>query len=119
MADFFEDARGRIMDWVVRENYAVTHITNTKGAVRGNHYHKQTDQFTYIVSGRLRIACFDRSPVVEVFEAGRWHWVRAGVAHAWEALEDSEVIVFVVGPRAGDQYESDTFRLETPLLPLP
>ena len=35
--------------------------------------------------------------------------------HAVHALEDSVFMVFTRGPRGGDDYESDTFRLETPL----
>jgi quercetin dioxygenase-like cupin family protein len=39
-----------------------------------------------------------------------------GVPHAWKALEDTTCLVFTKGPRSGDQYESDTYRLEEPLL---
>jgi hypothetical protein len=39
-----------------------------------------------------------------------------GGPHAWKALEDTVCLVFTKGPRSGDQYESDTERLEKPLL---
>ena len=39
----FSDHRGQIIDLLENENInAVTVITFTKGAVRANHYHKQT-----------------------------------------------------------------------------
>jgi hypothetical protein len=36
--------------------------------------------------------------------------------HAFEALEDSTMLVLTRGPRGGDNYESDTFRLDVPLI---
>jgi hypothetical protein len=33
-------------------------------------------------------------------------------AHAWQALEPTTAVVFAKGPRAGKNYESDTFRLD-------
>ena len=39
-----------------------------------------------------------------------------GDPHAWKALEDSECLVFTRGPRSGENYEEDTYRLDTPLL---
>jgi len=41
---------------------------------------------------------------------------RPGVAHTWLALEDTETIVFSKGPRSGRAYESDTQRLDVPLI---
>jgi len=38
-------------------------------------------------------------------------------SHAFEALEDSELLAFCHGPRAGMDYEKDTYRLECPLIP--
>ena len=51
----FKDARGTILDILdgVPLN-AVTIITNKKGAVRANHYHKKTIQYTYILTGRVK-----------------------------------------------------------------
>ncbi len=37
-------------------------------------------------------------------------------SHAFEALEDSVLLAFCKGPRAGTQYETDTYRLEVPLV---
>jgi quercetin dioxygenase-like cupin family protein len=39
-----------------------------------------------------------------------------GTPHAWRALEDTECLVFTLGPRSGEDYESDVIRLEEPLL---
>ena len=38
------------------------------------------------------------------------------VAHALEGIGHAKLMVFTKGPRGGKEYESDTFRLETPLI---
>ena len=51
----FVDDRGEITD--IAENVpfnSLTLITSSKGAVRGNHYHKRTTQYTYIIEGTCR-----------------------------------------------------------------
>ena len=52
----FKDRRGKIIDLIENEKInAVTLITIKKGAVRGNHYHKKTWQWNYIISGKMRL----------------------------------------------------------------
>ena len=112
LGDKFEDERGKIQDLIGRVD-AVTHIHTFKGAVRGNHFHKHTTQWTYVTHGALLVAQGDIEMIVE---AGEMVVDRPGVPHAWKALEDTDVLVFARGPRAGKEYESDTFRLERPLI---
>ncbi len=113
MADRFEDHRGVIQDLLGPVD-AVTEIRSVQGAVRGNHVHYQTTQWTYIVSGRLRIVTRDPAGIEAdlVYEPGQVACELPGVAHAWEALEDTVCLVFTRGPRSGEDYESDTYRLE-------
>jgi len=116
----FEDDRGTIKDVLIRQPIdAITIIRSKKGVVRGNHFHKDTTQWVYVQSGQLQsLTQKDNEPVVEQF-------INPGdllVAEPWEkhvlvAIEDSEFFVFTRGPRGGDSYEDDTFRLETPLEP--
>jgi quercetin dioxygenase-like cupin family protein len=113
MSDRFEDARGVIQDLFDGDKVAVTHITTRKGAIRGNHVHDLTTQWTYVTSGKLRMASGSRKFVVE---AGQMCVHPPGEPHAWEALEDADCLVFTRGPRSGADYESDTYRLEEPLL---
>ena len=40
-------------------------------------------------------------------------------SHALETLEETLFLVLTRGPRGGDRYESDTFRLDVPLIPPP
>ena len=55
--DNFEDSRGKITDIISKEKIDfVTIITNKKGSVRGNHYHKKTIQYLYVLEGSILVA---------------------------------------------------------------
>ena len=108
----FEDERGIIQDLLGPVD-SVTRITTVKGAVRGNHVHHSTVQWTLVLSGTLRMASMNE--VDRIVGPGQLVRNDPGVAHAWKAIEHSECLVFARGPRGRD-YESDTIRLATPLL---
>jgi quercetin dioxygenase-like cupin family protein len=117
----FADERGAITD--VLEGEEVEHVTvidSLPGSVRGNHFHRETYQWVYVVSGAFRY-------VVEGPDCGyREGTARAGdllltepmEKHALKALEPSTMVVLTRGPRGGRKYEADTFRLEEPLIPV-
>lgn len=116
-----KDERGEITDLLEKERiHSVTLITACKGSVRGNHYHKETWQYAYILSGRMRVLV-KALPSGEVQESA----VRQGdlilhppmEAHVMVADEDSSFMVFTRGPRGGQEYETDTYRLQEPLFP--
>jgi quercetin dioxygenase-like cupin family protein len=106
----FEDERGTIEDWF--KGVTVTEITTLTGAVRGNHFHSESDQWTLVLSGRLLLADGEARVELSPFTL---YYTAPGTPHAWKALEDTICLVFTSGPRAGD-YESDTHRLKEPLL---
>jgi quercetin dioxygenase-like cupin family protein len=112
MASRFEDHRGVIEDLLYGSIDAVTKITSVKGAVRGNHLHRYTTQWTYVISGRMIAARHKKGrPTSREFGPGDLFCEEPGVAHAWQFLEDSVVLVFTRGPRSGEDYESDVVRL--------
>ncbi|HEV7121679.1 MAG TPA: hypothetical protein VGN56_02515 [Candidatus Paceibacterota bacterium] len=115
----FEDARGTIRDILTHTPIEhITIITCASGAVRGNHYHKETIQYDYVVSGRMKIlsrpAGQERVEAV-VAEAGTLVKHDLSEAHALIALEDSVFLSITEGTRGGDDYEKDTYRLDEPL----
>ena len=114
-----EDDRGRIFDLILDEEIgAIGHVTFTPGAIRGNHIHKKTTQWNYIVSGRLVASVVEASGNSHelVLGPGDLLKVGPGEAHAFRAEADTHMMVFTMGPRAGKEYESDTYRLERQLL---
>ncbi len=113
-----QDARGSISDVLAGQPFdAATIIESRRGAVRGNHYHKDTIQWTYLLSGRLLVAAWREGRPIEESEVQPGELVRhdALEAHSVKALEDSVFLVLTRGPRSGEDYESDTYRLATPL----
>jgi quercetin dioxygenase-like cupin family protein len=113
----FEDHRGVIEDLLQCPLDSVTEIVTLKGAVRGNHYHRKTTQWTYVVYGHLTaVARYADGTLHRELRAGDLLEEPCGVPHAWQAREDTKVLVFTQGPRSGEDYESDTTRLEDPLL---
>ena len=113
MSDRFEDERGVIQDLFGGDPVNVTYIKTLAGAVRGNHVHRETTQWTLLVRGSLLMASNGRESLMDEGEMLKHS---PGDPHAWRAVEDSECIVFTRGPRAGENYEEDTYRLDTPLL---
>lgn len=115
----FEDARGWIRDVLIGIDVdAITILSCTKDSVRGNHFHKESLQYTYVVSGKLLYASQkDDGPIekVEVVE-GDLTFNPAGEKHAFRALENSVILSLNKGPRKGKDYEKDTYRLEKPIL---
>jgi quercetin dioxygenase-like cupin family protein len=115
----FSDDRGEITDLIENEEInSITLITFTKGAARGNHFHKETTQWNYLMAGKIKLVT--QIPGEEVVETimlpGEFTVTRPNDRHALYAMEYSEVMVFTKGPRGGKEYESDTFRLDVPLI---
>lgn len=113
------DKRGVITDLLQDETInAVTIISFAKGAVRANHHHKKTYQWNYVLSGTIKIVTQlpNREKVATVMKKGDFIVTVPNESHALMAIEPSELLVLTKGPRAGKNYETDTFRLTTPLV---
>jgi oxalate decarboxylase/phosphoglucose isomerase-like protein (cupin superfamily) len=115
----FTDDRGTITDifHLIDMNSACL-ITNIPGAVRANHYHKQTTQYTYILSGSLDYYSkpVDSEEPANVVTAGVGDFIisEPNEIHAWRTgAEGCTLIAFAQGPRGGEDYENDTFRVNS------
>lgn len=118
----FKDERGEIIDLIENETInAVTIITFRSGAIRGNHYHKETTQWNYVMSGSIKLVSqVPNEPVIEtVMMPGDFVVTGPNVRHALVALEESKLMVLTKGPRGGKEYESDTYRLDRPIASSP
>lgn len=104
----FEDERGIIEDLKAGKDWSVTYISFKKGAVRGNHLHRATLQHDFVLSGKFE---FKHGHSSKYIEAGDDVTISPGIAHAYRALEDGEIVSMCKGVRIGENYEEDTFRL--------
>ena len=114
----FKDGRGIIQDILINEPIEhITVITSKRDVTRGNHYHKKTIQWVYVHSGKLKSLTQkeNENVVSHILEPGDLIKTEVLEKHALKMLEDSIFYVFTKGPRGGDNYEDDTYRLDKPL----
>ena len=109
------DDRGWIQDLLTDVKLdSVTRLHTKEGEVRGNHWHDETVQWTYVIKGSLLVRTRPHGSEqveAEIVKAGDLIVSPAGEDHAWKALANTDVLVFTLGPRSGSNYESDTHRL--------
>jgi len=112
----FSDSRGDITDLIDGDEInAITHITFTKNAVRANHYHKHTIQWNYVINGEVLLVTQmpGKEKIEKILCKGDFAASLQNERHAIKGIsEHSEVLIFTKGPRAGSEYEEDTFRLK-------
>jgi quercetin dioxygenase-like cupin family protein len=113
----FKDNRGIISDILENENInAITLITIKKGKVRGNHYHKKTYQWNYIINGKMKLVTkrngYKKTIILNKDDVAV---TTPYEQHALVGVTNCKLLVFTKGPRGGKEYESDTYRLKIPL----
>ncbi len=114
----FEDERGFIRDILAHEEVdSVTIIHSKANCSRANHFHKETIQWNYIMSGKVEYLSQRDGEEVKSVILEKGDLIKTGKMekHALNAIDDSMILVLTKGPRGGKDYESDTFRLDTPL----
>ena len=110
----FKDKRGIIVDLIEKTQInAITYITQKKNTVRGNHFHKKTIQWNYILSGKVILVTKKGKgkKIKKIMKKGDLILTEKNEKHAIKALVNSEMLVFTKGPRGGKEYESDTYKL--------
>jgi|TARA_Y100000294_G_C8515753_1_gene320752 dTDP-4-dehydrorhamnose 3,5-epimerase-like enzyme len=115
----YKDKRGFIMDLLEKKKInAITYITQNKGKVRGNHFHKKTTQWNYLMKGKIKVVAKKKNKKIKemILLKGDLVVTSSNESHAIKAIKYSEYLVFTQGPRGGKEYENDTFRLTKPLI---
>ena len=110
----FKDKRGIIVDLIEKTQInAITYITQKKNTVRGNHFHKKTIQWNYILSGKVILVTKKGKgkKIKKIMKKGDLILTEKNEKHAIKALVNSEMLVFTKGPRGGKEYESDTYKV--------
>ena len=108
------DERGIITDILNKDIGHVGIITCNKDSSRANHYHKQSIQYSYILSGKFEvlIASIENTKDVEkvILNAGEIITIQPGIVHTFNALEDSSMLDMVSQSREGFGYENDVVK---------
>ena len=109
------DKRGIISDILNKKINHVGLITTEAGAIRANHYHKLSTQYSYILSGKFEvlIASIDNPKDVEkiILNAGELITIPPKIIHRFKAIEKSVMIDMISESREGIKYEEDVVRV--------
>lgn len=113
------DQRGNISDILYKSDIEHVSMVNTVGGetiIRGNHYHKETTQYMFLTKGELFYVFknVDDNDEPEVKRIKQYDLVETppNEIHALLILEETQFMVFTKGKRGGQDYESDTFRVD-------
>jgi dTDP-4-dehydrorhamnose 3,5-epimerase-like enzyme len=115
----FEDDRGIIADIFYKKPLEhVALIKSEPNVIRGNHYHKETTQHMLMTQGSMEYwykNLNDSAPAKMILlKRGDLVTTPPKEIHALKIGNDgNEFIVFSSGLRGGQDYESDTYRVET------
>lgn len=109
------DERGIIADLVNEPLSHVGMISTEKDAIRGSHYHKNSRQHSYILSGTFEVvlAPYDNTSHQKkvLLHAGELITIPPFVIHQFKAIERAVMINMETQSRAGTGYEDDVFRV--------
>ncbi len=121
----FKDKRGIILDIFTKNpKDHCTLVSFNKNTVRGNHYHKKSIQYSFILEGSLTMCTCKvnksgkfigkiKKKIVKKFDLIKHD---AYVSHAFKSLNKSKILAFADGVRGGKSYEKDTYRLVEKLI---
>lgn len=114
--EYFVDKRGFIVD--ILYNTKINHVAlikSNKKSIRGNHFHKKTIQYTYVLDGKLYyFKKKGRSYQKKILKKGDLIKTMPLEIHAFKFLaKRNTLLIFSSGLRGGKNYEKDTFRVES------
>jgi quercetin dioxygenase-like cupin family protein len=115
-SEYFVDKRGFIVD--ILYNTKINHVAlikSNKKSIRGNHFHKKTIQYTYVLDGKLYyFKKKGRSYQKKILKKGDLIKTMPLEIHAFKFLaKRNTLLIFSSGLRGGKDYEKDTFRVES------
>jgi len=113
----FRDRRGAIFDILDETIRHVGIIDSRPGSSRGNHYHKKATQWTYVISGKIRIYLRDAKDgkaKVKVVQLNEGEIIKLPpyTIHTIETVKKSKMLILTDVPRINNGYEYDTFRVK-------
>ena len=99
-------------------------VSFEKSSVRGNHFHKKSIQYSFILEGKLLMITsrvnkngkFLGKKNRKIVKKNDLITHKPYMAHAFKAKTKSKMLAFADGLRGGKNYEKDTFRLKNKLI---
>lgn len=113
-APVFTDERGSIFDILEVPVSHVGMVTFRKGAIRGNHYHKKSAQYSYILEGKIELTIKKingKQARKIILKKGDLTTIPPNMIHAYRALENSSMLDLTTYRRGKAGYEGDTVRV--------
>lgn len=112
----FTDVRGDIFDVVEDKIRHIGLVTFRKGAVRGNHYHKKSTQYSYVLEGKIQLvikAAKGKNTKIKkyIMTKGTYAQIPPYSIHTYIALTPAAIIDCTTLSRKADGYEKDTIRV--------
>lgn len=101
-----EDSRGQMYGYSLNGRQHII-VTYNSGKSRGGHYH-QTHQWHIVLGGRFRVSLHDMNTGeerVREMQEGDSMYIPAGIAHLFEALEESVMAESRSGDYEATEYE--------------
>lgn len=110
----FKDTRGIILDILEKPVSHIGLVTFKKGAVRGNHYHKKSTQYSYVLGGKIELTIKkinEKRAKKIILKEGDLTTIPPNMIHAYRAIEDSSMLDLTTYRRGKAGYEKDTVRV--------
>lgn len=112
----FSDKRGDIFDILEDKVNHIGMVTFAKkGVIRGNHYHKKSTQFTYVLSGKIKMTTTNlkgNEKKVFIMQKDSFAKIPPSTIHIYESLSKAEILDMTTESRKGTGYEKDTIRID-------
>ena len=114
----FKDNRGLIADIIYNKSVNhIAYITTKKNGIRGNHYHKKTVQYSFILEGKINYySKFKKNKKVKIIALKKGDLIKSKIneIHAFKTISDKSIMLAITaGIRGGKDYEKDTFRVDS------
>lgn len=110
----FVDGRGAITDILNEPLGHIGLITSAKNSIRGNHHHKKSIQYNFILSGKFEVLVANyKSPKKTekiILKIGDLITIQPKIVHTFKALETGSFLDMISQSRAGNKYEEDVVK---------
>ncbi|MCL4435494.1 MAG: cupin domain-containing protein [Thaumarchaeota archaeon] len=108
------DERGTITNIINNEPVRSITITQSKkGSIRGNHFHKRSGKYVFVLDGKMELVVIaNETEVRQTLTAGSMVWIPKNMPHAFLAVEESTALE--IEPLNRDL--TDAYRLDKPLI---